>query len=520
MAEYQILQRQHQQMQQKAQEMEQQRLQFLAEQQRREAEVHISNADQEQFEHGDFAGPFEPGPYALVVYQNNPSNAVPSITTNPFDDNFSTGNSQSDELDRKTALNPFESVFTAGVAEAGPTVKDRSSTSKSHFRSRSDTFSDLARRAGDDGSAYSHQLLSVNEAGSPHKSSPDIRMEQDVPSGKEKGVNINGHSIVVGKIDMQGFKDLYRKQGENSEDSPKLLLDIGKPVIENKFSITLAESNREPAVLARRTEAKVDSCAKPSDSKDEKPTLEEADESPLISPSSSSVQERRYIYVRTSSCSSDEVSEKSIQDNSSEDEVDFPDDRVDYDGIGSSSSSIEADLENCGLKETEETVGDEDIFGSAPFHVGTKKQTYSKRTVPPFDSQQKDKQTSRSKDTGSEPSIQAAVTSSSGLGGSAETENLPSNPFGMDPFTVAVKSEPLKCKGTTSNSAELKVNENTLSRSPTSEDPFGHAPFVKIVKQKRPLSSQELAKKNEGERMSHPRVHPRRRVLPRTPIQE
>ena len=480
-----------------------------------------SDLDHQRFDHTDNTGTFDSSQNAFIVYQDNGNIAVPSVITNPFDDNFSSGNNQADAPDGKTRTNPFDSACTIGGTDTGAVIRDRNSMSKSHFRSRSDTFSDLALRSSGNVGSDSNQLLSVNETGSPHKSSPDIRMEQNEDSFKEKKLNLNGHSRMVGEINVQGFSELYPKKGDNDEHTPKLLLDIGKSTIERKLNTDLGSSDSELVVPMRekREAAKGENFTKSNDSKNEKPTLEEADESPLISPSSS-VQERRYVYVRTSSCSSDEVSEKSKHD-SSEDEADGTDDRVDYGGIGSSSSSLEAEMDNCGIKGPEEQDVDEDVFGSAPFHIDTKKQSMAKRGIQSIPAHEKKGLTSRNEGMKSSPDgLKKVPSSSHGIDPSGVTKNAFSNPFGMDPFTVPVKSEPRKCKGATPSTIELKVNENTVSRSPTSEDPFGHAPFVKIVKHKRPLSSQELAEKKEAERKSHPRIHQRRRMLPRTPVQE
>ena len=486
-------------------------MQFLAEQKRLEKGFHIVSAEHEHgpFDSSDVKGNLDSESNVLISYQDSSNIAVPAITTNPFDDNFLAG---SDEAEEENKLNPFDNAFTVKENERVTAVKDRVFTSKSHCRSRSDTFSDLARRSNDDGGAVSNQLLSVNETGSPHKSSPDIRMEQaHEHSVKVGGFGVNGHSTVT-KIDIQGFSELYQNRDVNSENAPKLLMDLGKPLIGKKLN-----NNSGTNANARRDTKKEENFTKSDDSKSEKPTLEEADESPLISPSSS-VQERRYVYVRTSSCSSEEASDKSKPE-LSDDETDFAEDRIDYDGIHSSSSSLEAELEDCDIKETEKPEANDDIFGSAPFHIETKKQSKSKTNAPSIHIQKRKDEASGNEVSRPELSVQKNVPPSLS-DSSGKSENALSNPFGMDPFTVPVKSEPLQCKVATSVSRGLKAGENQLSRSPTSEDPFGHAPFIKIVKHRRPLSSQELAERKEGERKTHSKLHQRRRMLPRAPINE
>ena len=487
-------------------------MQFLAEQKRIEKGFHIASTEHEHgpFDSSDVKGTLESERNVLISYQDNSNTVVPVITTNPFDDNFLVG---SDEAEEENKLNPFDNAFSVKENEGATAVKDRVSALKSHCRSRSDTFSDLARRSNDDSDDVSNQLLSVNETGSPHKSSPDIRMEEvHKPSVKVSGFGVNGHSPVA-KIDIQGFSELYQNRVVSSENAPRLLMDLRKPLIGKKL-----DNNSGTNTNARRDTKQNENFTKSNDCKSEKPTLEEADESPLISPSSS-VQERRYVYVRTSSCSSEEASDKSKPD-SSDDEADFAEGRIDYDGIHSSSSSLEEALEDCDIKDTKKPDANDDVFGSAPFHIKTKKHSESRANAPPIHAQKAKEEASGNEDSRPKPSFQNKVPSSSHNDSSEQSENAFSNPFGMDPFTVPVKSEPLHCKVATSNSEGLKAGENTLSRSPSSEDPFGHAPFIKIVKHRRPLSSQELAERKEGERKTHSRLHQRRRMLPRAPIHE
>ena len=516
-------------LQQQAREMELQRYQYFVEQQRRWADLQMSKSEHEhqqhehqQHERADVRGTFESDQNLLITYQDNSNNIKPTVPTNPFDDNFAAGTDQDNAFTDEPKLNPFDNVFTTEATAIAPAVKDRSTNGKSHFRSRSDTFSDLARRVNSsDDDKSSDQFLSVNDAGSPHKSSPDIRIEQFQISTKDSSIkefSINGHPTKahenVGKIDLQNFSDLYSNQQGHNKSGPKMQVDIRKPTIDNKSNMRTI--NSEPTFSTARETTK--SYSESNNAKDEKPTLEEADESPLISPSTS-VQERRYVYVRTSSCSSDEGSEKSKHD-SSEDEVEGSDERLNYDEIGSSSSSLEADLENCGIETKEESVPNDDIFGSAPFNIEAKKHSAGKKHPASRHRHQRNQQKLRNDDFHLAPDFHAKETPPlHSLPSSGTTENRRDNPFGMDPFTVPAKSKPQKFEAAISN-VELKVNENVLSRSPTSEDPFGHAPFLRIVKHKRPLSSQELAERKEGERRSHPRIHHRRRMLPKTPVQE
>lgn len=498
---------QKQQLELEARRLEQQRHQFRVEQERRRAEFQMSNNEHPQFDATEARDLFDAGNAAFSSYQKATNNTAPSVRNNPFDDNFSADKEEGD-VPGNPKVNPFENVFLDDGIGAVSHVKDRIANPKTHFRSRSDTFSDIAKRGNNDCDRDgSVQLLSAGEGGSPHKSSPDIRIEEGQCATKEhtdSNTNMNGYAnrtqSNLGQLDLQSYSEMCLKQNETDSGRPKMQLDIGKPVIERKTTFGERTVNSEASCSIVNKAVKAGSSNSDANgSKDEKPTLEEADEFPLISPSSS-VQERRYIYVRTSSCSSDEVSEKS-KNESSEDEADVAGKLAHYDEIGSSNSSLEAEASSCSIKNADETTGNEDIFGSAPFSVDSKERSTARRKAASV--YPKSHQGQRAPD-----------------GVSKVPPSPPGNPFGMDPFTVPATSKPCKSEATLP-STDLKVSDNFLSRSPTSEDPFGHAPFVKVVKHRRPLSSQELTeRKVEGGDQSQRKIQQRRRMLPRAPVKE
>ena len=524
MAEYKQLLEQQQQQQQ--QQLERQR--YLAEQQRRQQELQMQLGAQQQqqpqlnvnFDQVDGGLDFNSDLNKFRNYQQAP-NVPQSAPKNPFDDNFSSGNAppETDPV-KQPSLNPFDSVFTDvsfPVTETKP--KERSSSFKSHFRSRSDTFSDLAKRveAGDKEND-SENFLSVRETISPHKSSPDVRLEEGntesypvKSNGAETDVRNRGtgnnkteDGIVKLPENSQAFLQKIASFPD-SKTAEKMLIDLEKPVIlrpDKRNDIAIRATNSEPLFSTQDGNGKVEKGRmSENDSKEEKPTLDEADEFPLISPSSS-VPDRQYVYTRTSSCSSDEASDKS-KDESSENDTDESKEESDYAKIRSPSlSSLEETVDHFELDPTENERASsenaaEDVFGSAPFTMGDSKKLAQKPASAPVKGS-----ASKSSNHEKAPEISRSSSRTKSATGS----------FHPDPFNVASKGRYPDYK------KELTVEESTLSRSPTSEDPFGHAPFIKIVKHKRPLSSQELAEKNKGH--SNPRIHNRRRMLPKTPLNE
>ena len=455
-------------------------------------------------------------------------------TINPFEDNFS--KHSDDVFTEKKGLNPFGSEFTGDVVpDVVPAVaRNRTANHRTHFRSRSDTFSDLAKRgSASDDEIDARKHLGVRDAGSPNKSVPDVRTmddhavvtevksEEDIMRDRGPVAQVELPEVQLIKTQLKQFQlhSIAAQQWKSgNQDGPQIHMDLGKPIILNSEK-NIRMTHSEPIFAAGNNngERKPFSSneALTKDGKEEKPTLGEADESPLISPSTF-VQERRYIYVRTSSCSSDELSEKSREE-SSDDEPDNAKDDVDYGKIrSSSSSSLEASLEKC---EAAKTLGEdnpargttEDVFGSAPFKFESlKKDITSKNLLSPSRSQAKRQQSSQNEDrqTASDKKSATNVGNAAGF-----------NPFATnsDPFAPPKTKHENSDGNATSNSV---TEEMKLSTSPASEDPFGYAPFVKIVKHKRPMSSQELAAHSKDTGHHNRKIHHRRRMLPKAPTQE
>ncbi len=514
---------------------------------------------------------------ALPILNLGPTQIDGQPPVNPFEDNFAAGHSD-DVFSNSQANNPFQTAQFS-VSQV-PNAENRAANYRSHFRSRSDTFSDLARRVNsseDDTDSNAGFLKPVGDTNSPNKSVPDMRVvgNADPSSKNTPEVEFQNHSktndcatpIETEQVETLSRPDRLQLQQQQQKEQPPKQHVTQKPkqqpnpaifnlpllpidqcqsrsqakIHNGANSVDLRLSHSEPA-FNTSSNRNIEAGKQTSERVKEKmniPTLAEADAFPLISPSSS-VQERQYVYRRTSSCSSEEL-EKSLSESSEEssieDEVDGDEDRVNYlKIISSSTSSLEEDadamapdhprsktekhIENqassSAAKDSNEEIH-EDVFGSAPFCMNSLKISITKKPKKPSSTLRSDeKKSSGCLSAGrNKPFVDNRPSQNEKGTGSQESQakakaNVPitsGNPFSdSDPFTLH------GARPSCSNGTRAKEHQ----KDNDFQDPFGSAPFVKVVRHKKPLSSEQLASQSHR----HGRVQARRRMLPKAPIQE
>eukprot|EP00794_Sanderia_malayensis_P011985 gene11985-13223_t len=538
------------------------------------------------------------------------------LTVNPFEDDFSANGTVFVDDNTTATNNPFDMpVFSTTDVSDTSSADHRVANYRSHFRSRSDTFTDLARRASsndddrESGNSCSNHLKPGGELYSTNKSVPDMRTvgSSNASQSYAQQPYSAQHSTSAQQLydnretfqqqpqqqqQQQQQEQQQQKQKQQLEQQqrqreqpqgsaepeqnlpvlnvPFIQLDLRKPrsqidlekerqrlEIRSKSEPTFEKSLKYDAALAGANHLMKEKVNRPS--------FEEADASPLLTPSLSAV-ERQYIYTRTSSCSSEDLRSDDNSSNSdsshSYDEDDGRDgdggngDLVNYLAIRSSSSSSSSfneqeDDGNVVIKDRVDGKSDvmeakrfmpidddvsaggggdpEDVFGSAPFSVDSLKITVSKKQKKARDTGVAFKGTtpvsrgvtegrSHAKDTNDE------CVDKNRFPSSANREDPFSN---ADPFVLLRKNLPAASDSASANEAHSSSNNNAnvpsqSKQKPVAEDPFGSAPFIKIVKHKKPLSSQELTAPGNQHQVDqhHRRVQQRRRVLPKSPIGE
>ena len=439
---------------------------------------------------------------------------------------------------------------------------------KTHARSRSDTFTRLANRSDflnkeNKLDTAPEEMTSSQSSGNIHETvEQDKNFSQGVPLGQNPFIPYSGST--ANKIDSnkEEGRELMVEDGETKSKQERsvelerqdsnvetgILLEID----DDENFIRLQKELKELGVLNDMPPLQSSNKDSNTDKTDsmigEQRKRTQSDVSPLISPLATSPDnERKYIYKRSSSCSSSEKDSSDFSDDDTDDKYDT--------NVNKMKTPRYEGLKHDQLKEHPGTVksselewqekSSKDIFDLAPF-VKTKQTRTEQKKL--HSNSHKPEQTKtnqierRNAKKVKSPTIQNDVYSPfdddfskdpSNASNSTFRSKLNSDPFKMAPMKISKGKEKAKLKDkdvTENNVSAIKgqevkvktsnVNINKNSRDPfegnnfTSnnsnyEDPFGSAPFSKITsKNFRNVPSSEL----------HVRVKPRnKRMLPNIP---
>ena len=438
---------------------------------------------------------------------------------------------------------------------------------KTHVRSRSDTFTRLVNRSDflnkeNKLDTAPEEMASSQSSGNIHETvEQDKNFSQGVPLGQNPFIPYSGST--ANKIDS------------NKEEGRTLMVEDGETKSKQERSVELErqDSNVETGILLEIDDdenfirlqkelkelgvlndmpplenSNKDSNTDKTDSMiGEQRKRTQSDVSPLISPLATSPDnERKYIYKRSSSCSSSEKDSSDFSDDDSDDKYDTNVNKLktaQYEGLKHQLKEHPGTVKSSELEWQEKSS--KDIFDLAPF-VKTKQTRTEQKKLHSMSHKPEQTKTNQIERRNAKkvkiPTIQNDVYSPfdddfskdpSNTSNSTFLPKLNSDPFKMAPMKISKGKEKAKFKDkdvTENNVSTIKgqevkvktsnVNINKNSRNPfegnnsTSnnsnyEDPFGSAPFSKITsKNFRSVPSSEL----------HVRVKPRnKRMLPNIP---
>ena len=450
-------------------------------------------------------------------YQHNahPGRVSPS----PFEDDF--------RKSSEAAPNPFDSE--ANRNNFNPFVSDeRQPNRKTHNRSRSDTFTNIARRPAFEATDFIDKQNLVAERGpdSPHKSSPDVRVVDDQSSSIPNPFSPFDFSKLRVRSDSQEVEDGFTSLTSIRSNSGDIHSKPQSAIISDDASNTLVHSensNQASISTVASSGMRIGTDVVKSHVKED-----DGGASPLISPKSSHDNEahKRYVYHRTSSCSSDESMNSSDSESSGDNEAAASLPGPEYLPIELSVESMDrscfdkvdgGDYANIfDITDTRNDNSDkgndqrnevEDIFGLAPFRVDTKGD--------------------KSKRSGKGKGSRKATTEGTSLAPSAN--NFENSPFvkvqgkGFDLSAESnLRERPMAAETDkkiefSSNNQMPEVDRNSVEKPPSPsklEDPFGSAPFKKVIRTKM-LTSEELTTKIKDDPNKPKMRH--KRVLPKVP---